>query len=895
MKSEIKSGIVLSYVYMAISMLAGLLYTPVMLDLIGQSQYGLYTLATSVIGYLSFLNLGLESAMVKYTAKYIALGDKRSEQTLGGSFLKIYSVLGLVALICGVFVAFNLEQGMTFGFLTTKLTGDEIATLKVLILLMTVNLALGFPFGVYGAAITAHEKFTFRKAVSIIREILMPIIVLIVLFMGHKAVALVVIHVIFNIGVLLSDYIYAHKELHYKPIFDKLDKTIVKEIANYSVFIFIGLIVDRISDATNSMVIGAFSGTAAVAVYGIAVQINHYYLNFSASFGSIFFPRIVSMSVKDADTKQLSDLFIKVGRVQLFVIALICSGFIVFGKDFILLWAGKDYILAYYIIVILMLPALISRSQSLGSQILLAKDKHKFRAVFFLGIALLDIVVSIPLVILWDGLGAAIGTFMGQITGPVIAMNIYYSRVIGLDIKGYFKSTVPILLKVSVVLALGLALNLFWQASNWLILVVQILVYLITYLVTMYFWSFNENEKALVSGVLRKIAKSIFQSNWYPNKKILLESVPDMSCQTQPVFEYMLKQGLNKEYKLIWLVTDKNKYKDIKIKNVKFINFIPKTTLEKIYRTYILLTSRAMLYSNRYIGKVFDKQFLIYLKHGNCIKSRLKHTRSDEINECDACIGISSFFKEVDNKELHIPLDRLIVTGFPRNDYLFEKDSFVEQILPQAAGKKVVLWMPTFRKIDNSDRVDSTFEFPLEIPCLYTVEDCQKLDQVLRENNILLVLKPHPAQRLDSIKNAGLTNFVLLYNETLEKNNVHLYQFIGSTDALITDYSSIYYDYLLTGKPIGITLDDFEVYDKETGFAFENILEIVVGEYINDSEDMLSFVKKVANGEDNKKKLRNKVMKQTHEYFDCCATERVYNYMIENINKRYERGEKKRK
>ena len=508
MKSQIKSGIVLSYVYMAISMVAGLLYTPKMLELIGQSQYGLYTLATSVIGYLSFLNLGLESALIRYTAKYIALGDKESERKLGGSFLKLFSILGVVALICGVFISFNLEPGSAFGFMTGKMTSDEISILKILILLMTVNLALSFPLSVFGAVITAHEKFTFRKAVSIIREILMPITVLIVLFMGYKAIALVVVHVVFNVAVLLSDFIYARKVIGYKPKFAKLESAVVKEIFNYSVFVFIGMVVDRISDATNSMVIGAISGTVAVAVYGIAVQINHYYLNFSASIGSFFFPRIVSMSVKDADTKQLSDLFIKVGRVQLFVIALICSGFIAFGKDFVLLWAGKDYLMAYYIIVVLMLPTLISRSQSLGTQILLAKDKHKFRAIFFLGITLLDIAVSIPLVMLWDGLGAALGTCAATVIGPVIAMNIYYSRVIGLDIKGYFKSTIPILLKASAVLALGLVLNHFWRVSNWLVLGVQILIYLVAYLALMYFWAFNESEKNLVAGVVRKFKKS---------------------------------------------------------------------------------------------------------------------------------------------------------------------------------------------------------------------------------------------------------------------------------------------------------------------------------------------------------------------------------------------------
>ncbi len=507
MKSEIKSGIVLSYVYMAISMVAGLLYTPVMLDLIGQSEYGLYTLATSVIGYLSILNLGLESSLIKYTSKYIALGDKKSEQVLGGSFLKLFGLLGLVALGLGVFISFNLRPGQVFGFLTGKLTQNETATLKILILLMTANLAINLPMGVYGAIITAHERFNFRKIVSIVREITMPIVVLIVLFFGYKSIALVAVHVLFSIAVLFSDFVYAKKVLGFKADFSKLDKSVVKEIFDYSVFLFIGIMVDRISDATNSLVIGAISGTTAIAIYGIAVQINHYYLNFSSSIGSFFFPRIVSMSVKEADDKQLSDLFIKVGRVQLFIIALICSGFIVYGRDFIVLWTGEEYRSAYYIIVIMMLPTLISRSQSLGTQILLAKDKHKFRAIFFLCTAVLDIIFSIPLVMLWDGLGAALGTFLAVLIGPVIVMNIYYSRVIGLDIKGYFKNTTPILLKVAVLTALGLVLNHVWRADNWLILGVQIIIYLMVYLVAMYFVGFNSYERDLVNGILQKLKK----------------------------------------------------------------------------------------------------------------------------------------------------------------------------------------------------------------------------------------------------------------------------------------------------------------------------------------------------------------------------------------------------
>lgn len=506
-KSQIKSGIVLSYVYLAISMIAGLLYTPRMLSMLGQSQYGLYSLANSIIGYLSFLGLGLESALVKYTAKYVALEDKEGEQRLGGGFLRIYFAISAVALIVGGFIAFSLKPGMAFGFMTTKLTESEISSLRIIVAILTVNLAISFPMGVFGGVITAHEKFTFRKIVSIIREVLMPITILIVLSFGHKAIALVVVHTVFNLAVLLSDYIYAKKVLVYKPIFAKFEKPLVKEIVDYSAFIFIGLIVDRISDATNSMVLGAVSGTVAVAVYGIALQINTYYLNFSASIGTFFFPRIVGMTVKNSDDKELSDLFIKVGRVQLYVLALICTGFIAFGKDFILLWAGKDYINAYYIIVIMMLPTLISRSQSLGTQILLAKNKHRFRALFFLGVTALDIAISIPLAMMWEGIGVAIGTFVAFLIGPIISMNIYYAKVMHLDIAGYFKNFVPQILKISLVAAAGFTMNYFWHATSWWMLGVQIIAYLVVYLLVVYFWSFNDYEKSLVKNVVKRFKR----------------------------------------------------------------------------------------------------------------------------------------------------------------------------------------------------------------------------------------------------------------------------------------------------------------------------------------------------------------------------------------------------
>ncbi len=388
--------------------------------------------------------------------------------------------------------------------------------------------------------------------------------------------------------------------------------------------------------------------------------------------------------------------------------------------------------------------------------------------------------------------------------------------------------------------------------------------------------------------VIRKLAESVFQSKWYPNKKILLESEPDLSCQTYPVFEYMLEQGLNKKYKLIWLVCDKENYKDVHIKNVKFVNFTPKNWWEKFCWMYRLCTCRAMLYTKRYIGKIFEKQLLVYLIHGTALKSRLLHSRTDAVNECDICISLAEFLIPLEAAESDgVAESKFKVTGYPRNDCIFDREDYTKRIYPNHSYNKVVLWMPTFRKIDNSDRVDSTFNFPLEIPCLYTAEDCKKLDDVLREKNILLVLKPHPGQRLDSINNLELTNFVLLYNEDLEKNNIQLYQFVGSTDALITDYSSIYYDYLLTGNPIGLTVDDFDTYSKDTGFVFDNVFEYIIGEHILNVDDFITFIKNIAEGKDILKKERKQITNKFHKYIDGNSTERVYNAIINELHQRY--------
>ena len=111
--SELKMGLVLSYVNLAIGRIIPMIYTPIMLRLLGKAEYGLYSLSSSVIGYLSLLNFGMGSTIVRYVTKYRVENNKQREQETIGLFLTLYCILAALVLVGGVcsrFWCFNFFQ-----------------------------------------------------------------------------------------------------------------------------------------------------------------------------------------------------------------------------------------------------------------------------------------------------------------------------------------------------------------------------------------------------------------------------------------------------------------------------------------------------------------------------------------------------------------------------------------------------------------------------------------------------------------------------------------------------------------------------------------------------------------------------------------------------------------
>lgn len=499
---QLKAGAALNYVAILLNMVIGLIYTPYMLRMLGQSEYGLYSLAASIIAYLTVLDLGFGNAIIRYTAKFRAEEKKDEQQYMFGMFFMLYIGIGIIAVIAGGILTLNVDN-----LFSANMTVDELNRTRVMLWLMTFNLAFTFPMSIWGSIMSAYERFIFQRIVSIIRSILNPIVMVALLIIGYKAIAMVIVTTLFNIITLCVNWWYCKHQLKIKIKYGKFNKKFLKEVSIYSFWIFLNAIMDRIYWSTGQFVLGVYKGSVAIAVYAVAIQLQSMYMMFSTAISSVFLPKVTAMVTKENNVKAISDLFIKTGRIQYIVMALILTGFIIFGKTFITLWAGQGYEDAYIISLLFFIPLTIPLIQNLGITILQARNQMKFRSLLYIVIAIGSLAISIPLAKYYGGIGCAVGTTIALTLGQIAIMNIYYQKKQHLDIIRFWKtiskmSIVPIIF-IIVYTCCHRDLNSFFSEPLYFLL--SIIIFLICYVPLFWVFSMQKEEKELFKVPFQKL------------------------------------------------------------------------------------------------------------------------------------------------------------------------------------------------------------------------------------------------------------------------------------------------------------------------------------------------------------------------------------------------------
>ncbi|MBR5427890.1 MAG: CDP-glycerol glycerophosphotransferase family protein [Clostridia bacterium] len=371
---------------------------------------------------------------------------------------------------------------------------------------------------------------------------------------------------------------------------------------------------------------------------------------------------------------------------------------------------------------------------------------------------------------------------------------------------------------------------------------------------------------------------------------IIFESHPELSDNTYNVYRFLVdRRQIDKKMKLVWLVEDDKK--------VDFREYLPNTTFLNYYQNcvsaadrlkyhYYINTAKCIVFCNRNIGKHRSGQFSLCLQHGMPLKaSNGGYCIHDN---CDKCLCVSEFFADNYHTDFDISYEKMFFCPFPRTDDLFtERD--VRSELGFSSYEKVFVWLPTYRK----STVKAMEGFNLEgsgtgIPSMNTVEELKKVDAWLRQNRCVILFKPHPAQPIDRAVASELTNFVMIDNAWLRDKGVRLYELLGKTDALITDYSSVYYDYLLTDKPIGLTVDDIDDYIRIRGFVYDDPFSVLKGARITDNDGLIAFLSDVLAENDIYARERGSIKEEIYKNAALIghATEYVSDMILDALRKK---------
>ncbi|WP_187274293.1 oligosaccharide flippase family protein [Paenibacillus sp. N3.4] len=508
MISKLKLGALTSYLTMFVNNILSLLFTPFLVDSLGKSQYGIYALMGTLIGYMTLLDLGIGNSLVRYIAKYRAEEDMKSESQFFSLCLIIYLGISALALVVGILIYSNIEIIFNQG-----LSVEELEIAKIIFGILIINIVIAFPFNAFSSVLRGYEKFALLNITTMVRGVVRVGLLTLLLTFGYKAVTVVIVDTLINIlfGVINASYVFiVIKERITRP---KFNRSFVLKIFKQSSLSFVISLSGLVIWQLGNIMLGMFSGASVVAIYAVGLQFTTYYMNIASSISSVLIPRITMMVTKNVSENEMITFIIRTARLQFIVLGYVIGGFSLFGRGFLTLWLGSDYITAWSIAMILMVPQTFTLLLSVPGSMLIAKNKHGFKALISIINAAIIAVLIYFLVQAYGPYGATLGTTIGMLLVEIIIMSIYYHIVLSINMLHFWKDTVLKFLPfVSIVIFIGVIIIKLVPIISWKYLWLNGLVYTVLYCVFLYLLGATNYEKSLIKvfiiGFLERLKKS---------------------------------------------------------------------------------------------------------------------------------------------------------------------------------------------------------------------------------------------------------------------------------------------------------------------------------------------------------------------------------------------------
>ena len=490
-KGQIAKGALISYIAIFLNIAITFFYTPWMIRQIGMSDYGLYSLVGTFISYF-IIDFGLSGAITRFIAKYRAEGNQKKVENMLGLTTKVYlcidAIIFLVMLVCYFF----LEQ------IFTGLTVEELEKLRVLYVIAGLFSVLSFVWQPMNGAMMAYEYFVENKLMDMFHKVGTVVLIVVALLLNGGVYELVLITGAMGFLTALIKFIIFKRKAHLHINWQYFDSKEMKGLLSFSGWVFLTSMAQRFRLTMMPTILGILSNSTEISIFALGMTIEGMTYTLSSALNGLFLPKVTRMLHAKESPKAVTDLMIRVGRLQLFIIGLIIMGFWLIGNEFLTLWVGDNFQDSYYVVILLTITNIISLTQHIAGDVVYAENKVRFTATLTFVSSALSLIGSILLAPRYGAIGCAMA-FGIAMSINLIWINVFYKKTLHLEVSRFFLEChgkiMPALLGLTIAAYYAKG---FVNINNWVGFVLFTICYVVLYLVISILFLFNKEERQLL-------------------------------------------------------------------------------------------------------------------------------------------------------------------------------------------------------------------------------------------------------------------------------------------------------------------------------------------------------------------------------------------------------------
>jgi O-antigen/teichoic acid export membrane protein len=435
------TGTLTRYVLLFVNIAIGVFLMPFTMHHLGASQYGLWQLAASMTAYLQLLDLGYGNGLVRQLTQADAVGDEPRMNACLSTFLVVYGVIAILAVAAiGVLAAVVLPRFPHLG-------AEDVRTARIVLLILGVRVAVAFPMSIFGAVTTARQRFALTGSIAIVVTLVQGAATYLVLRVGYGLIVLVST----TTALALASYLAyalaafaAFPAMHLSLSQFRGDE--VRGVTSFSVYLFLIALAIQFGYNIDNVIIAAFAGTSAVAVYSVAFRLADYQRQLCNQFNGLLFPVVVRFSATE-ETSALRATLLDGTRIALGLIVGVTICLLSFADRLVALWMGPGFGDSLPPLYLLALAGIVLVAAGPLGNLLLAHGKERIVAFSCLGEAILNASLSIWLVQQYGIVGAAAGTAISVTISNVAVQMPAACRLLAIRVTEFLRQvTTPSLL-----------------------------------------------------------------------------------------------------------------------------------------------------------------------------------------------------------------------------------------------------------------------------------------------------------------------------------------------------------------------------------------------------------------------------------------------------------------